>query len=137
MNIKKIINNSSFFEKVAVVLFGATTNQGFEFNDAPSERVPVVLTPGGITGVREGFRPGRNLHIVYKKDNGQVLLKKANINLTNTLNKARTNADVQPLFKDDSAIEAPTDQSKILEFKGKNSALSHLVDRRIKQHTTT
>jgi len=53
-------------------------------------------------------------------------------NLQNTMNKARMNADVQPLFKDTGIIDKPTDTGTQVTARESSQALSHMEDKRIK-----
>jgi len=52
-------------------------------------------------------------------------------NLQSTITKTRDKADVQPLHKDTSDLNRPTDISVIQTDRSKNRSLSHLKDTRI------
>lgn len=57
-------------------------------------------------------------------------------NLQGTINKARTNADLQPLYKDIGDINTPQDNSAQLMSRESNKDLSHMNDHRVKNKPT-
>jgi len=53
------------------------------------------------------------------------------INLQSTISKTRSNADVQPLYKDKSQINKPSDIETIQIDRGSTNRLGHMKDTRL------
>ena len=108
----KAITSASFFEKIADTIAGATTTGSMDSSGGSSiNSISVKIPAGGTNGTTNVFKASRNLQ--------------------GTISKARTNADVQSLYKDHPDINAQTDVDKQIGDRQSNSLMSHMNDPRV------
>jgi hypothetical protein len=124
IHLNHIVNNSDFIDKVAVILFETTKNEGTRFDDSPSGTLSVETNPDQLTGHKEYFKANRNIQIALKKTAEMQL---------STISKARDKSDSQHLFKDTGIRSDPKDMSTQLKSLKGTQKLSQTIDLRIKK----
>ena len=101
-----------------------------KFDDAIIEKVAASLSVSLSTDSTTGL----NTQASMPTSNTGIPNQRSGSNLNNTLSKARTNTDLEPLHKDSGIISKPMDMATQITSRQQNQSLSHLIDGRIKRN---